>query len=132
MKPTYNQQFDLLTRAYINNEVFPMSPCACFVGNILGNTKDWARLRYSKDQIMTPNKPGLMDPYYNFYTMEEICDLENIFLDSILYICFPVPTENSLFDAFERTLEKLKEIHISKGEVIEDTPVFVKRKLEMA
>ena len=34
---TYKQAFDLLTRAYINNEIEPYECEACFCGNLLNN-----------------------------------------------------------------------------------------------
>lgn len=42
-----------------------------------------------------------------------------------------VISENTLFHAFEVTLEALKQLRISKGEIIDETPVFVKRSLQL-
>lgn len=38
---TYKEQFDKLTRAYINDEVQPFENCACFVGNLLNKNAMW-------------------------------------------------------------------------------------------
>lgn len=38
--------------------------------------------------------------------------------------------ENALFKAFEAALDVLKQIHIKRGEPVEEAPVFVKRKYE--
>jgi hypothetical protein len=40
--------------------------------------------------------------------------------------------EDALFNAMDVTLDMLKEIHISNGEVIEEEFIFTKRKLEKA
>lgn len=53
-----------------------------------------------------------------------------------LYAAFSRKTnpnyENALFLAMESTLNFLKEIHISKGEIIDEIPVFNKRELQTA
>jgi hypothetical protein len=83
------------------------------------------------------------------YTVEEVVEIEDNFLGVInnnLYLkekrdleAFRPATasynykgelpeyEDALFKAFESTLELLKEIHIKKGEIIEEVPVFTKR-----
>lgn len=40
-------------------------------------------------------------------------------------------SEDALFEAFQLTLEYLKQIHIANGETIDETPVFVKRQHEL-
>jgi hypothetical protein len=89
----------------------------------------------------------------NTYTSEEIVALENIFLKT-LYKLIPLEVrrkvlgllpsslskrylhehpayEDALFTAFQAALDKLREIHISKGENVDEF-VFTKRKLELA
>jgi len=124
---TYKEQFDKLTRAYISGEVIPKECKACFVGNLLNKTREWAVKRF-----LDKTKPLYtwsaynafdLDPEYNFYTMMEICLMENNFMRKY------IGDEDALFIAFESTLELLKQIHISKGEVIDEVPVFKKRQL---
>lgn len=135
---TFEKQFNKLTEAYIKNEIKPWDACACFVGNILNNTNTWSFGRVCT--YPANNKPyELVDNgvIYNeillyaegFYTPEEIVDLENCFLGNITYTKEGTEMyEESLFKAFEKTLDLLKEIHISKGEKIEPFE-FKKREL---
>ncbi len=89
----------------------------------------------------------------NTYTAEEIVDIETVFLVG-LYKLLPREVrkaasrswtprsgleclkgypgyEDALFTAFQAALDRLREIHISKGENVDEF-VFVKRKLETA
>ena len=137
--PTYKEQFDKLTRAYINNEVDPYRACACFVGNLLNRKGAWINCRsgfsthlegewgivHDADAIKCINEES-----NGLYTPKEIVDLEYLFLKSFGDShCNDKSPEDSLFIAFEATLDLLKKIHISKGEVIDETPIFTKRTL---
>jgi hypothetical protein len=75
-----------------------------------GNDIYMAQVGIPKD---TENMTGKRDDY-NFYSRK----------DNPKY-------EDALFKAFESTLEMLKGIHQAKGEIIEETPAFVKRNLEL-
>jgi uncharacterized protein YbcC (UPF0753/DUF2309 family) len=70
------------------------------------------------------------DTVFSFYTNKEIIEMEDMFMDQIPSHNTMPNYENELFIAFEKTLERLKQIHISKGEVIDDAPVFKKRILQ--
>src|SRR6478752_3595352 len=84
--PTFTEQYDKIVGAYLKNELNEMDPCACFIGNLLNNTTGWSKLRdvdFSNHGLAQPFQPiseGLRDPEYQFYTMEEICLMENNFL----------------------------------------------------
>lgn len=153
---TYKEQFDKLTRAYINGEVDPWDCKACFVGNLLNNNSRWGNefrdaLCGSRDGIGHVSKNSsyievlevLRLENNNYYTPEEIANLEATFLFTInnnsgdlgfvewWHHAYKI-NEDALFIAFEKTLEYLKEIHISKGEIIEDNiPSFKKRELAL-
>lgn len=139
---TYKEQFDKLTRAYIAEEVNPYRSCNCFIGNLLG-TDEWKRNiesehngQYSGEEIanmevnfMSTVKHltiGGRDNFFaNAFSEREI----NLLRDSI----FTHPNyENALFKAFESTLDMLKLIHIFKGEIINNAPIFIKRQKEIA
>lgn len=71
-----------------------------------------------------------------FYSTDEILELERCFLrhytrlaprtgDELAVTVF---NEDALFIAFEKTLDLLKKIHESKGEIVDDFQ-FVKRQL---
>lgn len=143
--PTFIEQFNKLVIAYLGNKVNPWDNCACFVGNLLNNNGDWylsaqrAR-RYAKfnmevsgfPSIFIPDEEGrnkadicLLQECNNFYTHEEIAELEYIFLRKIWG---KFDHEQALFEAFEVALLRLKEIHESKGEIV-DNYLFKKREL---
>lgn len=143
---SYKNQFNKLTSAYIAGKVDPYSSCGCFVGNLLNNTRDWVSARsldfkVTEDQTdKTISKKCVDEESNNSYSLQEIYDLERIFLrtykenngdyyafDSIRGTGATKQDEDALFIAFEKTLEYLKQLHISKGEVIDETPVFNKR-----
>ena len=131
--PTYKQQFDKLTEAYITDDVRPFSPCACFVGNLLNGRTDWQSGQIgfhsgeSASNCIQQESNGL-------YTIDDINRMEYNFMikkfngASIFWddrkLCID---EELLFQAFASTLEMLKEIHISKGEEVDEVPEFKKR-----
>lgn len=125
--PTYKEQFDKITRAYIRDEIRPWENCACFIGNMLNNTSAWAFYRTCNGSTLVPCRATDFDPLYYFYTMQEICDLENNFLNALNLR----GDEESLFAAMDSTLDMLRKIHESKGEIIE-TFEFKKRELQPA
>lgn len=166
MKPTYKQQFDKLTEAYIHNKVNPFLTCACFVGNLLNRDTAWTGIR-TLEHILSPEittvviEPGVISNRIDFqrfiaageaidkqgeglYSYEEIALLENNFLSvynskrvkgskskligQIQFNAIVYNTEeDALFAAFESSLDLLKSIHIQKGEIIDESPKFVKR-----
>ncbi len=131
--PTFKEQFDKLTRAYIRDEVFPMSPCACFVGNLLNRNSDWSGVRHGWNQITnceSDYKRGfnaINKESGGFYTPKEIILLESEFVVGVEDLRENY-SEDQLFNAFAHTLELLKQIHISKGEQVDEL-VFVRREL---
>ncbi len=154
MEVTFKQQFDKLTEAYIRGEVNPFDHCACFVGNLLNGNSGWVRsappaikkmtcesledftellaeeCKESVERIVEIEAEGL-------YTPEEIFFIEKTFMDAfwngslVKYQSVrreDQEYEDGLFEAFEKTLDLLKQIHESKGEVVEPFE-FVKREL---
>src|SRR5688572_14773360 len=85
--PTYKEQFDKITTAYINNELQPWQECACFIGNLLNGDSQWAAYRIYEPQGCSFTVPPAI-PVFTlflesrnvFYTPQEILDLENNFL----------------------------------------------------
>lgn len=149
---TYKQQFDRLTEAYISGKVNPMLCEACFVGNLL-QAKDnrWADSRQIFGEVTNnetwyhSGSKAILLLSDNQYTIKNIVDLEKTFFVGILGTDFKSLSvaqtmilkgelrcreyEDRLFKGFEMALELLKQIHIEQGEVIDETPVFVKREL---
>lgn len=142
--PTYKEQFDKITSAYINNELNPWKCSACFVGNLLNGSADWAEFRELNDNApyewqsrMIPSehkiaRKCLIIESGGIYSIQEIEILELNFLNMIGDLKKGDDGyEESLFKAMDYTLEYLRQIHINKGEIIDDAPVFEKRKLQL-
>ena len=149
--PTYKEQFDKLTRAYIENRVDPFNDCACFVGNLLNGNEYWGCERTWKisgdilDSLDSTYMSGtevinkvLEKESNSYYLPDEIIILERTFLKAFSRHGGKRKGkdgwkgEDALFAAFEITLDLLKQIHQSKGEIIDETPVFQKRQLQPA
>ncbi len=125
---TFREQFDKLVKAYLANQVRPKDPCACFVGNLLNGSTAWTRARaithdgeFRKKSVCQKTKYDVQRSIRlnsdNTYTTNEIYTLEILFMKTW---AAGGKNEDSLFEAFEKTLLKLREIHESKGEVIQD------------
>lgn len=144
---TFQEQYNKITKAYYKNELNPMDGCACFIGTLLNNDNSWEAVRLCDTRLGYFYESFKITMMYNekletwvtkeeaiifitktsenLYSVKNIIDMENNFLgiwDK------GNKTEDSLFKAMESTLEMLKEIHISKGEVIQDYN-FTKREL---
>jgi len=150
--PTYLEMYNKIVGAYMRNELNPFKPCACFIGNMLNGKSGWACARsfdengrghkeiyfFSEETIKQSNLA--LEEVNSFYTIEDIIYLEDLFLNTlhnkwIKMYPFEVKMlhdyEDRLFRAMEVTLEALKELHIEKGEVVEN-PIFTKRQLVVA
>jgi len=133
---TFREQYDKLVGAYLKNQVIPTESCACFVGNLLNGTRKWRCAReynfmgnpsilYSLDNeragIIEISKEGK-----GMYTLEDISVLEDTFMLTWCDKKMCNSNEDALYTAFEKALIKLKEIHESKGEIVENY-IFQKR-----
>jgi hypothetical protein len=132
-KLTYKQAFDKITEAYIKGEIQPYDSTFCFCGT-LSTSKCWNQpeycnydeLEYRKDQYInmemalltalgnTPSGRG------EFYWRGDGDGANSE--PSTEY-------ENKLFAGMCAALEVLKQIHIERGEIIDETPAFTKRQL---
>lgn len=114
-KLNYKQAFDKITEAYIKGEIKALDSNFCFCGTLCGNSMDW--------------NYGLEDsPAYNLYSKKEYKRME----DPLLSISYDIDnnpkSEDEFFEAMCQSLEVLKEIHRSRGENVDEVPVFTKRK----
>lgn len=135
---TFQEQFDKLVKAYMNDKVKPMTPCACFVGNLLNGSMAWSDARSCAvridDSVVFRSKPSKNLRYKaeksirlnsdGTYTYDKIMYLERTFMMAWA----KNRSEEGMFEAFEKTLLVLREIHESKGEIIKDYS-FKKREL---
>jgi hypothetical protein len=154
---SFKTQYDKLSEAYIHNKVEPYYDCACFIGNLLGGRGSWSIIRRfnhrGKSELVCPSSSSyiygeqfIIEGSDNTYTCEEILQMENLFLETletstvgnIQVTCYNTDLvkehpnyEDALFKAFCVTLDLLKQIHESKGEVVDEF-TFTKRELTVA
>jgi hypothetical protein len=141
---SFKTQFDKLTRAYMTTGIDPHNPCFCFVGNLLNNTEEWFDGRGWKPGIINDDKYcveiaecSIIKESKGLYSVREIVEIEAVFLNtyentggSEIAYGWGNPCdqdEHALWIAFVKGIEKLKEIHESKGEVIESCPTLEMR-----
>jgi len=150
VKISFLTQYNKIVNAYMQNKLNPLNCTACFVGNLLNNNMEWMfsrALKFGNGQEEGPWKEEqkqravacIMQEGGGMYTMSEIVKIENLFLRTMDEGTGDVASkkfwkdskgyEERLFKAMEVTLEHLKKLHESKGEVIEDNPIFSKREL---
>jgi hypothetical protein len=139
--PKFEEQYQKIVSAYYKNELRPMNSCACFIGNMFNNNRLWSNIRTvcigvdgfivnDEGLLYSESKSFIEIESNHLYTPQEIVDLENNFLKT----SYPDRkssdyTEESLFEAMQSTLEMLRKIHESKGEIIKDYS-FIKRELK--
>ena len=120
MRPTYTEQYDKLTVAYLQGKLKPLQPQSCFVGVLLNGNAEWRLNRVTCPDTHTDHilDPEAMDPVYGLYTSHELICLEDHFVEKCYVAgklsdgrdCFHV-TEYSLFDALNSTIDLLRSIH---------------------
>ncbi len=134
--PTYETQRQKIIDAYFKDEIKPFSSSFCFCGTLAGNKPDWNDCQQSNANLA--------------YTHQEFKRMEQPLLDTVCLATeaktwishfqdgtqVPVPLiksspnyEQGLFEGMAASLEVLKQIHIERGEVIDQVPVFTKRVL---
>ena len=125
--PTYEQQFNKITEAYIKDEIEPYDSEFCFCGtlnpyrNIEGLSMAWNYDLNGVTQQYRHPQP---------YTYKEYKRMEIALFDNLREVVKGnAGWEERLFSGMCEALEVLKQIHIERGEVIDDTPVFKKREL---
>lgn len=149
---TFKEAFDRITTAYLNNELHPYDNCACFVGNLLNGDELWSCCRYNygiAGKVCNVDEEEYQQDIHlirgSGYTPSEIMYMENNFLtiidentyhslkkDGYISVGDDHPDyENALFLAMDSTLEILKSIHQSKGENVDTSVSFSKRKMEV-
>ena len=111
----YQQAYNKIIEAYFRDEIKPMHREFCFCGTLAGG-EDW-------------NKNSS-------YNNREYGDMESALLENIShYNCNKIlydETPNSeyekqLFAGMSAALDVLKQIHIERGEVIDEVPAFTLR-----
>ena len=88
--PTFKESYNKIVNAYLNDQLVPCSPCACFVGNLLNNRKTWIQVRgldfvvdNKKTEYVEEGKACILEQGGGFYTPEDIIGMEALFMKSI-------------------------------------------------
>lgn len=119
---TYKQSYDKIIDAYFKDEIQPFNPEFCFCGTLCDGSNWFNGVSYPEVMEHCP---------YSGYTGLQLGIMGKSLLDRV----WNVPTsdesyEDELFAGMSAALDVLKQIHIERGEVIdEDIPAFTKREL---
>jgi hypothetical protein len=125
-KLTYSQAYDKIIHAYFRDEIKPLDARFCFCGTLCNNSEGWVL-----DTV------GRKHRDFGQYKGDEYVRMERALLDAIKSTSNgystkktnPAEYEDALFAGMCAALEVLKQIHIERGEVIDEVPVFTKRDL---
>lgn len=120
---TYREAYDKIIAAYFKDEIQPWESQFCFCGNLNDKNPGW----------------GYIWDYNNYYSYEQYNKMEYALLDSLFYETVSGITkcadtgnllyEEKLFDGMSAALDVLKQIHIERGEIIDEVPEVTKREL---
>jgi hypothetical protein len=136
---TYKESKDKIIAAYFNNEIEPYEMEFCFCGTLAYDNYacDWSVDFYTKRELKDMEKALLQT--IKDETVGEICDMYGLERGNRLRVvrnkiqAHP-NYETALFNGMVNALEVLKQIHINKGEEIEeeeDNFNFQKRKEDL-
>lgn len=135
-KLTYKQAFDMITEAYIKDEIKPYDNEFCFCGT-LSHDSNWRWEDYHKEfSYPYTNKEYLRMEYPLLHTLRNktVGEIEGY---SMFLPCFDVDKnvinhpnyENALFEGMCNALDVLKQIHIERGEDVDESLKLPKREL---
>lgn len=113
---TYSEAYDKIIQAYFKDELEPYQPNFCFCGNLCDKTDYW----------FVANAVNNTHNASHGYSGLELFEMEQ----ALLRYVNPGPYteyEDNLFEGMAAALEVLKQIHISRGEIIDEAPTFTKR-----
>lgn len=157
MKYTYNEAFNLITEAYINDKILPYRPEFCFCGTLEQGNRAWSEDRARKNIEIESKGSGFT--FHELFGMEDalLTPLfekiarprlgitnkligERIFwsqyMNSGMIAKSKVKTvsqepdyEEVLFEGMCTALEVMKQIYIARGLPVNDSPVFEKRSI---
>lgn len=122
---TYKQAYDKIIEAYFKDEIHPLDSSFCFCGTLCDNKTDW----FGSARYFHFDSHG--------YKGDDFVLMETALLDTIYpsdtpvgFNCIGSPGyEQLLFEGMCAALDVLKQIHIERGEAIDEVPEFTKRQL---
>ncbi len=126
--PPFQTQYNKIIDAYFKDEIKPLYAKFCFCGTLCNNTSKWF---YSPRQEHR-NSHGYIGAEF-VYMEKALLDtmyLQLQFDDTVVMYESHPKYESALFDGMVAALSALREIHISRGQVIDEAPVFNKRFLK--
>lgn len=127
---TYKEAFDKITEAYIRGEIKPLDCKFCFCGTLSPDNL-WYEQRKASDYPYTMTEYEQMEDAL----FSGLADITGKAIYSGIAICVGERlinhhpnSEEALFEGMKRALEVLRQIHIERGEIIDEVPEFTKRK----
>lgn len=123
---TYKQAYDKIIDAYFKDEIKPYDPAFCFCGTLCDNSVNW-----------------FLNPCTEHYTSHGYLGKDFVKMEVALWSTLindegqPLHEEGTpefeleLFDGMSAALDVLKEIHESKGEIV-DEPIETFKKRELS
>jgi hypothetical protein len=127
----YSEAYDKIIQAYFKDEIKPANATFCFCGTLSGGS-GWKQEFEEIVEPYTYNEYGKMEKAL-FSAWPNIIQISPGHVPSALHVINRsrrLPDfEDKLFEGMCAALEVLKQIHISRGEVIDETPSFTKRQL---
>lgn len=133
---TYNEAYLKIIDAYFRDEIKPLDAKFCFCGTLSPTKAGWRDgfYQFSRGEKV-PEFERHTYNHYQPYTLSEYKRMEWALIDGKnTYRCHKYPnldcdSEAALFAGMSAALDVLKQIHIERGEVIDEVPVFTKRQL---
>lgn len=127
----YSEAYDKIIQAYFKDEIKPGSNRFCFCGTLSPN-ENWRWNSSRKGKIAYP------------YSINEYLEMETALFTGMSFILkvivdgYMSPSEfglledhpkyeDALFQGMVNALEALKQIHIERGEIIDEASTFTKR-----
>lgn len=145
MQPTYQEQEKHLHEQYIAGLIEPFENKFCFCGNLKGErdyeflsertpigSTFWPMASYTSYELLSMEHALLSEIHKGVIEDKdewEDDDIFNCYLENGEDVNTHPNYEAALFNGMVASLEILKQIHISRGEIIDTPPVFPKRTL---
>lgn len=128
--PRYSTQFDKITVAYIEGKINPCDADFCFCGTLSPTMGAWRGNHnlFSWGEEKPEYRVHKYD-HYQPYTISEYKRMEWALING-KNGAFTDDKEQDLFIGMCAALEVLKQIHLERGEKIDETPSFQKRNLQ--
>lgn len=118
----YQTAYNKIIDAYFKDEIKPFEAKFCFCGTLCDNSSKWFRSYVNMSGVRRHKDFG-------DYSGNDYYRMEQVLLNNVSCTQGTPRYEASLFAGMSAALDVLKQIHIERGEAIDEVPVFVKREL---